>query len=319
MYQNIKDYFFNHIKNSLQDPSAKAAKFVAFGDEISSGICKEILKGNLDYIGGSAELAKKLYTIISNDERINPCDLAVCLYHNENGNGSNLTKYLALLKIDPTAVFRHKTIVDEQGKKYVSFEIEEEVMPTTREKLQKCAFIQPMEPRPEYDMIILDKEVRDVSDFFLKDFLGASLAFDATERTKRLYLGLVSAHNQLRPSLSAQQDEAMHQSISNLMNMSSVNVDIWIDQQNIEKKLKDQIKQVVSLERLPDREFSIDKNYSQKLIKKLRFRGDYDLRVEIAKDSFKEVIKSAEPMIDAEGHKYYKIVIHTKKWEEVTR
>ena len=45
--------------------------------------------------------------------RISPGELAICLYHTETRPS---TRYLGLLKIDPSAVFRHKTERDSPGR-----------------------------------------------------------------------------------------------------------------------------------------------------------------------------------------------------------
>lgn len=317
----LVDYFVTHIQNSLQDPAAKAARFVALDNEVASGVCKALLDDSLDLVGGSRRLAQRLYRIIAGDRRISAGDLAVCFYR--AGNQPHVPRYLALLKIDPSEVFRHKTERDPQGNLYVSFEIETDVMPTAREKLQKCAFVQPLAPRPEYDMMLLDRQVRPsvprpVARFFAEDFLGAQLALDARQRTDRLYRGLVSAHNRLRPDLRPQDDESLRQAIDSAVTSSFINIDTWLEALPLPEESKQQIEQVVSQE-LPDREFEIDTTYAQQLTRKRRFRGDHGLRVEVSAERYNQVIRSVERVEEPEAPPYYRIVIHTEKWEEVLR
>lgn len=156
--ERVADYFATHIENSLRDPAARAARFVDLGDENTAGLCRALLEHNVGLVEGSRRLAQRLYEIIAGDRRIAAGDLAVGFYR--AGNRPDVPRYLALLKIDPSEVFRHTTARDPDGNLYVSFEVETDVMPTTREKLQKCAFVQPLEPRPEYDMMLLDRQVR---------------------------------------------------------------------------------------------------------------------------------------------------------------
>jgi hypothetical protein len=319
--QRLVEYFAAHIQNSLQDPAARAARFVTLDDEAVSGVCKALLDGGLDLVEGSRWLAERLYTIIAGDRRISPGDLALCFYR--AGNQPHVPRYLALLKIDPSEVFRHKTERDPQENLYVSFEIETDVMPTTREKLQKCAFVQPLDPRPEYDMMLLDRQVRPlvplpVARFFAENFLGAQLALDARQRTDRLYRGLVSAHNWLRPELRPQEDESLRQAISSAVTSASINVDTWLEALPLSEEQKAQIDQVVSQE-LPDREFEIDRTYAEQLIRKRRFRGDYGLRVEVSAERYSQVIQSVQRVEEPDTPPYYRIEIHTEKWEEVLR
>ena len=316
--QRLVDYFVGHIQNSLKNPSVKAARFDAMDSEIVSGICKDILQNPLDLVEGSRNLAQKLYDIIAKDKRINPCDLAVCFYLAEKNN--RVSRYLALLNIEPSEVFRHKKSHDSQGNLYVNFEIETEVMPTTGEKLQKCAFIQQLDPRSDYDMMLLDrqKQGKDVAKFFIKDFMGATPAFDARQRTDYLYTGLISAHSQIRPELQSYENESLDQAIQVAIKSSYFNLDTWIKALPLSEVHKTQIEQVVS-QKLPDREFEIDKAYAQKLIRKRRFHGDHGLKIviEASEDIYKQVIKSVEPINEPGAPPYYCITIHTKKWEEV--
>jgi hypothetical protein len=319
--QRLANYFAAHIQNSLQDSGARAARFVTLDDSAASGICTALLDGRLDLVEGSRQLAERLYGIIARDQRISAGDLAVGFYR--AGNRPHVPHYLALLKIDPSEVFRHKTERDPQGNLYVSFEIETNVMPTTREKIQKCAFVQPLDPRPEYDMMLLDRQVRPtvpvpVARFFAEDFLGAQLALDPRQRTDRLYRSLVSAHNQLRPVLRPQEDESLRQAIDGAITSASINIDTWLEALRLPEEPKQHIDRVVSQE-LPDREFEIDTIYAEQLTRKRRFRGDYDLRVEVSAERYNEVIRSVEHIEDPGEPAYYRIVIHTERWDEIPR
>lgn len=319
--ERLIDYFVTHIQNSLQDPAARAANFVELDDQAASGVCQALLEGTLSLIEGSRRLAERLYQIIARDRRISAGDLAVGFYR--AGNRPHIPRYLALLKIDPSEVFRHTTARDPQGNLYVSFEIETDVLPTTRERLQKSAFIQPLDPRPEYDMMLLDRQVRPpvplpVARFFAEDFLGAELALDARQRTHRLYTSVVSAHNQLRPELTPQEDEALHEAVYSAITYTSINIDTWLAALPLPEEAKQIIDQIVSQE-LPDREFEIDRTYAQQLIRKRRFRGDHGLRVELSAERYSQVIQSVEHVSEPGEPPYYRVEIHTEKWEEVLR
>ena len=317
--QRLVDYFVGHIQNSLKNPSVKAARFDAMDSKIVSGICKDLLQNPLDLVEGSRKLAQQLYDIIAKDKRINACDLAVCFYLAEKNN--LVSRYLALLNIEPSEVFRHKKAQDPKGKLYVNYEIEAEVMPTTGEKLQKCAFIQQLDPRSDYDMMLLDRQKhgKDVANFFIKEFMGATPAFDMQQRTDSLYRGLISAHNQIRPELQSHENEFLDQAIQVAIKSKRINLDTWIEALPLSDEHKNKVDQVI-LQNLPDREFEIDKTYAQRLIRKRRFHGDHGLKVviEASENIYKQVIKSVEPINEPGAPPYYCITIHTKKWEEIS-
>jgi hypothetical protein len=317
----LQEYFGAHIENSLQDPVAKAARFVDPKAETCQA-CQQLLDGSLDLVAGSRSLAQKLYGIMASDRRISAGDLAVAFYR--AANRPAVERYLALLKIDPSEVFRHKTERDSQGRIYVNFEVERDVMPTAREKLQKCAFVQPLQPRPGgYDMILLDRQVAPtaplpVAKFFAQTFLGAGWALDARERTDILYTSLISAMNQLREQLKPDELDKLRQAIDAAVAAARIQLDQWISALPLSDKHKEHIDRVVS-EALPDRDFAIDATYAQKLVRKRRFRGDHGLRVEVPADHYDDVVQSVQRVRDADGPAYYRVVIHTEQWKEVRR
>jgi hypothetical protein len=313
-------YFSAHVRNSLEDPSAKAATFTEIDDQAVSGVCAALLKGEADLVAGSQTLAERLYAIMSGDRRISAGDLVVCFY---GAAHYPRTRYLALLKIDPSQVFRHTTMTDDQGRRYVGFEVEDEAMPTTRERLQKCAFIRPLDSRPDYDMLLLDRQAgmqRDVAKFFAEAFLGVDLAFDARRRTNLLYRSLVSARNQLYPDvISPEQQANLDQAIHGAMASERINVETWIDGLNLPSQVKAQIDEVVS-KNLPDRKFELDRPAAQSLIKKRRFHGESGLKVEVPADAYERVVHDVDYVEDDPGKPpYYKIVLHSERWNEVTR
>lgn len=317
--QRLAAYFVTHIQNSLQDPTAKAARFVTVDEASVSGVCQAMRGGELDLVEGSRRLATQLYSTMAKDQRISAGELAVCLY--QAGQGASVTRYLALLKIDPSEVFRHKTERDPHGHLYVRFEIETDVLPTTREKLQKCAFVQPLDPSPEYDMMLLDRQGpgrRLVARFFTEDFLGAELALDSRQRTDRLSKGLVIAQNQLRAALQPQEHERLRQAIDSTVTAATMNVDTWLEALPLQEEHKEHINQVVS-SMLPDREFAIDATCAQHLIQKQRLRGDHDLRLERPAANYDQIVRSVELVREPGTPPYYRIVLHTEKWEEVLR
>jgi hypothetical protein len=152
------------------------------------------LRGEIPLVEGSQRLAQDLYSILEGDRRITSGDLAVCLFQAEN---YPYTHFLGIMKVDPVQIFRHVVLQDKRGNQYVSFETLPQAF--TSERLQKCAFIQPLEPRhPEFDMLLLDRQQRlsengSVARFFSETFLDAEEAFDARKMTEIVYRGLISA------------------------------------------------------------------------------------------------------------------------------
>jgi hypothetical protein len=319
--ERLHDYFASHIENSLGDPATKAAQFEAIADETAAGVCKGILDGSQDLVEGSGQVATWLYEIMSKNNAISAGDLAACLFR--AGNYPKTPRFLALLKLDPAEVLRHAVAHDEQGRRFVQFLVQDDVLPTTRERLQKCAFVQPLDPRPEdFDLMLLDRQVRRpeeraVAKYFSEDFLACQMALDARQRTHRFYRGAISAYNTLLPRLTQQQDDALRQSIDTAVGSKQLDVDAWVSGLPLPKKQRGEIDQIVS-QRLPDRVFELDQGHAKKLLQQRRFRGDFDLRVSVRADRYDRVVKKAEWRQDKGEPGYYEIVLHTSSWREVT-
>lgn len=224
--QRLIDYFAKHIKNSLQDSATKAARFKTetFNNGEVPQICRAVLHDGLDLVLGSQKVAECLKKIINKDKRIALGNLVMCTYQAANYGEQ---KFIALMKIDPSDVFHQKIETDEQNQKYVSFEIEKDIMPTTKEKLQKCAFIKSLAPRDkDYDMMLLDRQTeKEVAQFFTKDFLEVELTLDDRERTKLLYQGGLAAMNELQKKLTSQENAAVSLAFDSAIRQKEVDVD----------------------------------------------------------------------------------------------
>jgi len=318
---DLAEYFRDHIVNSLRDSAATAACFTAFADDNVAGISATLVDGSLDLVSGSRSLAEKLHAITAKDKRIKPGNLAALLYR--ANNGAAVERYLALMKIDPSTALRPKQKHDQKGKLYIDFELTSDIMPTTRERLQKCAFVQRLQPRPEYDMMLLDRqqgtqEEKPIAKFFSETFLGAELALDARQRTHRFYRAAIVAHNLVKSGLPSEQAEAMRQAIDTAVTSDVINLDAWIAALPLPAPEKELVDQGIS-QRLPDREFQVDHSFIATLRSKRRFVGDSGLRVEVPADSYHQVIKTVDYIEEPGQPPRWHVVIETEKWEEVLR
>jgi ribosomal protein L20 len=311
----ISDYFTKHIQNSLTDPTTKAARFKTdnFKDGDIAQICHSLIHEGLDFIVGSQKIAQFLKEIIDKDKRIALGNLATCTYQADNYGDR---KFIALIKLDPSDAFRPIVKSDNNGKKYISFELERGIMPTTKEKLQKCVFLQSLEPRHEdYDMMLLDRQTEEEpAQFFTQDFLKVDLALDDRERTKRFYRAMNAAINELRiiPELTTGQNNAIYSAFNNAIKQTKINIDRLIDDLPIDDKYKEIVKD--KFKELPDREFPPDVEYVKAIRKKSRFKGDSGLYVSVNHDDRNEIVKEVKkPEGDSN---YYIITLHTKTWKE---
>jgi hypothetical protein len=314
--QPLVEYISGHILASLKDSGIKAARFRNLNPEQSSGVCRGMLRGDIPLVEGSRQLAQELYSIMERDHRITPGDLAICIYQ---ANNYPYTHFLGIMKVDPAQIFRHVILEDEDGEAYVSFETMPEAF--TSERLQKCAFIQPLEPRhPEYDMLLLDRQQRlaengSVARFFSETFLDAEEAFDARKMTEIVYRGLVNAENRVRERLTGEETDSLEEGILQAVASRRLNLDTWLDTLPLAEEIKQEIDQAVS-PRLPTREVPIDRGFSQQLIRRVKYRGAGGLRLEVPSENYNTVVVSEEYVTgDPKRPPYYRIVIETEEWK----
>lgn len=319
--QALRNYFTAHISDSLGTPAATAARFKHTGENTPFSLCLGLLNSSLSLVDASQELARLLYAILERDIRTTPADLAVCFYTTENYPGQ---RFLAILKIDPSEVFRHVVVTDDRGDPYyVTYQPDPNAF--TREKLQKCAFVRDLDPRrrDDYDMILLDRQVRDrrrrdVARYFQEEFLDAEDALDDSKRTDRLYFGIVNGLNAITSELDPRERLQLNQQVEAAITATEINLDDWIDRLPVPEWARERLDQSIR-QRLPDRAFSLDPNYGKKLVRKRYFEGNFGFKLQVDRDDYDQIFQEVEPVRGDDGEiEYHRIVLHVPGWKEVT-
>lgn len=314
--EELREYFTSHIRTSIRHGSATAARFRSIRAGETSGLCASLHNESMSLIQASQGIAERLFEILEKDRRTKGADLAVCFYRAENYRH----RFLALLKVDPSQVFQHQIETDDEGRKFVNYVLEPRAF--TNEKLQKCAFIRPLNPRhSEYDMILLDRQVsdqrrRDVAQYFARDFLDAENAYDAHERTEQLYRSLLRARKHLE---TPQERTTLDLHVESIVRSKQFDTDEWIDRLPFSEAATRQIAQTLH-EALPDRSFEIDQSLAERLRQKRVFRGNYNLKVQVDADHYEDVIRDVQVVDnDPDRDQYHRITIETDRWDEVQR
>lgn len=312
--QSLTDYISKHIIKSLGDESTKAALFIPPSEtEINEieQISQALISNSTDLLNGSQQIAKRLYESINGDTRISSGVLAVSLFQELENNDQT---YLALLKLDRTNVFRPLTR-NLQGKKIVDFETIPNALPTTGERLQKCAFVRSPSTESEYDLMILDLQTREpeaVAHFFAKKFLGIEFAFDSRTCTLELYKALTESQNKLRSQLTAEQNLSFSQAKDYAMKLEVIDVNHFVSTLAIPEPAKNTLLKTIQEFSL-DLKFKIDPEIGRKISRKKRFKGEHGFSLEVNTSDYEQVVESIEP---DDNSPYSKIVLRVKNLEE---
>jgi hypothetical protein len=310
----IQRYFSKHIERSLGDASVHAARFV--DPNPARDACHRALTASDEFVDASRTLAQLLFTATAGDQRIAAGDLAVCAFSAGNRPGRS---FLALLKVDPSEVFTHQVTTDEHGRRLVSFEVLGSAMPTPTDRLHKCAFIELPRQGQDYDLILLDRQTREavarpIANFFARRFLNCELAYDDARRTHLFYKASMTAVNSLRAASKPREADAVYFSANAAIAGEELNVDHWLAALPLAEAERSQLDETIS-RTLPDRTFTVDPNYREKLRAKVQFVGDNDLKLEMRQDSYREMV-SVEHMTSPGGAPVWQVTIQTRRWEQ---
>lgn len=320
----IFDYFRDHISNSLRSQNLGTARFLNLDDPVADA-CRGLLSAEGKRVPSALAkslgiLAKRLRPLLP--KRRDPrCDLAVCIYEMEAGDGIS-ERRLALLKLDPSEGYRVEVKKDEKGLTFYTMVYETEMLPTPKNELQKCAFVRSLQPRPgDFDLSVLDKESRKsdvVASYWIHDFLGAEPVLDARRSTKNLLEALVGIENQLlvldvdlwRNKLAPAVRTALAGETVHLTRR-------WIDDLGLPIESAAQVIAGLKDKEVFDRAFPLDRPILEKATQTISFKGDHELRVEVLEVHLEDVVQPPKRVVIA-GEPYYEIVLRTKKWERTS-
>lgn len=315
----LNEYLVKHIELSLGDNTARAARFGNSAPDKPAGITQAMLTNGTDFVGGSQQLADQLYDIMFKNRATADGDLAVCQFHTADRPQE---PYLALIKLDPVGVFRNVPRKDAQGREYLDLVLDPNVFSRDVRSLQKGAYVRCIDSRPEFHMLLVDKQAKrgDIALFFRHEWLEATFELDPAELTRLLYLALIEMANQLRPTLQPDEDKRLGLAIYQLFDPQNHQLDLdwgaWIDGLALPDEAKDSLQ--IALENTFSKQvLTLDMTLVNLLTRRRAFDGEGGLHFGVDTDFAQDVIDSVshEPH-PIDGHLTYKVVLYTDKWNE---
>jgi hypothetical protein len=284
----VHEYFNAQVQNAIVDNASGAAIFAVSGSQDAKAAAARILANQANFITASQDLATLLHRAMRSHPRITPGSLAVCVYT----SGNDPARSLALIKLDPASALV-QAIVTAKGKRLVSFDIQENVMPTARERLQKAALIVPP-GKQRYELLLLDRQTPEVAAaWWAETFLNTAPVFDGKSGATGLKDGVVSAHRKLlkEGAITAAEGETIQQHTHVALQTKRVNRRKFLE----DLAVPDAVKVVIDAEiekRLPGLiTIPINPTYaSEKIARKTRYQGDYGIVIEYETAHEKEVV-----------------------------
>jgi len=320
----LSEYFSSQVVNALHDAQTGSAIFSTDAEQAAAKQCFRILKDGDSFIPASQELARLLYAAMGADKRIAPGSLAVCTYTADNYPG---VSFLALIKIDPARALVQK-IGRRDGKRVVSYDVNDLVMPTAREKLHKAALIPPPARGKSFDLLLLDRQVSSVAaDFFAYKFLNSVPASEPREMTNDFYIGALNAYNKLVAApvkgtvhVPVEKAEGLRDHIEVALQSPAVDLDDWVTKLPLPEEAKIVVREEIE-KKLPEQnQVIIEQDYARAtLLKKKRFRGDLGVLFEVESEHYRDVVVEESTETRPDGRSITRLVIEVPKLQWVKR
>lgn len=288
----LRDYFTAQVQHALDDDDVAAARFATSGSQDARNASERILANQSAFITVSQELARLMLLAMKTHPRISPGSLAVCVY-NEDGQDA---RHVALMKLDPSSalVLREGK---RNGKKLYTFDIQQNVMPTLREKLQKAALLPPAGSE-KYDLLLLDRQTRQVTTaWWAETFLNVTLIIDG----KLGATSFNSANQQAIRALtnsgkSAEAEQVRTQSLAAMRN-DRVKLSAYVA--SLPKEAQELVRTELDKRFARARTVPIDTEYAaSKLTFKTKFRGDWGVVIEYETEYEDRIVEARTPLAD---------------------
>lgn len=310
----LNDFFAAHINKALDDENSKIAKFSNQNGEVRTA-CIQVFERNDRFIRNSKRFATSLFVPMRQTRAISAGDMVVCLYEAENYD----QQFLGIFKMDLSKAFSHM-VRRQDGRVRVEIRPQGNVLPSPKQRLQKCVFIRP--PNDEYDMVILDNQIAHlydttgVANFFCRTFLECELWQSDRDKTK-LFRTLTSRWvRENYATLAPAQADVITSAARNAILSESINLREFANVTIADAGLRSQFLDFLRVNRLEDVEFRPDHVYAEQATRKKKFKADGGVIVSGDADEFDQIV-TVNNERDAQNR--VTVTIKTTRWTEEVR
>ncbi|GIM29431.1 hypothetical protein CPJCM30710_20970 [Clostridium polyendosporum] len=283
--EEIYKFLHRHIERSFRD---EELKYAVFNPErnIVKEVTQEYLNGiNTDIVIVSQELARQMFAVMKGNGNIPSCDLIVVSLSTDQG------PMLGILKMDYVKNFTHK--IDFIGEKIgIDIVPHGAGLPVSSQRIQKCAFIKPLRPEQDINLMVIDKQKKSKDEdeyganYFINNFLGCSIVTNERDMTKTF---LKAAETWTRNNVYEDADKAekIRTSIkSKLKEADTINIEeLSHELFKEEPQAKENFTQFVASHGL-DEEIAVDKQWVEKKLKRIRLKIDKDIDLYLNEDVY---------------------------------
>ncbi|AGF59007.1 uncharacterized protein (DUF2164 family) [Clostridium saccharoperbutylacetonicum] len=287
--EDIYAFLYKHLEKCFKDEELKYGKF-----NLERNIVKEVVQDYLngvdnDLINLSKELARQLFIIMKANVNIPSGDLIIVSLTTDQG------PMIGILKMDYVKNFTHEIQFIDQ-KIGIGIVPQSAGLPGSGQKIQKAAFIKPINEEDRYNLMILDKQKSSKEDeyganYFINTFLGASIVTNERDMTRTF---VKAAENWTRKNITedAGRAEEIRTAIkTKLKEEDTINIDEFSAEIfNEHPQIKEDFSSYIKQQGLNE-EVAVDKTWVEKKMKRVRLNIDKRIDLYINEDTYHDSSK----------------------------
>lgn len=284
--EEVYTFLLKHIQRCLKDEELKYAKFKEERNIIKE-LSQEYLSAQGNFIEVSKEIGRQLFILMQSNGNIPSADLIVVSISTERGN------MIGIIKMDYVKNYTHS--INFNGEK-IDIDIipDHTGLPSSSQKIQKCAFIKFIDPEQEYDLLVMDKQKKNKeeeygSNYFINKFLGCRIIENERDMTKNF---VRAAEEWTRTNFNENADNAekVRSSIKKKLKQEE-NLNLYEVTDHIfgeDKEKKASFVDYVSSEGVQDN-ITLDKDWIEKKFKRIRLKIDKDIDLYLNEEAYDDI------------------------------
>lgn len=280
---DIYKFVLRHVERCLKD---EELKYAVFNEErnIVKDLSQEYLSGENSLLEVSKELARQMFVLMKSKGSIPSCDLLAVAIATEHG------PLLGIIKMDYVKNYTH-TIDFVDDKLGINIVPQYTGLPASSQRIQKCAFIKPLNTDQSFNLMVIDKTSNKDKDeygsnYFITSYLGCSIVSNERDMTKAF---VSAAENWTRNKLKEDADsqEVVRSAIKRKLkeeehiDVKSFSEDLFKDQYEAQQDFIE----FVSASGVEDK-VSVDKEWVAKKLKRVRLKIDNDIDLYINEETY---------------------------------
>lgn len=288
------NFLLKHIQKCLKDEDLKYGTF-NIDRNIVKDLSQEYLNGENNLLVVSKELARQMFILMRSKGSIPSCDLIVVSFTTEYG------PILGIFKMDYIKNYVH-TIEFVDNKLGIDIVPQFTGLPGSSQRIQKCAFLKPIREENNFDLMVIDKRIKNKessseqsggnesleygSNYFINDYLGCTIIDNERDITKSFVKAAEKFTQNTFPE-NAEKAEAVRTAIKRKLkeedniDIRELSQQIFSENNDTEEKFVDFITQQGISENI-----NLDREWIDKKLKRVRLKIDKDIDLYVDEETY---------------------------------